>query len=300
VQPGCAADPPDLGSLCCGRHDGRRASVASTHRAHQFVVRGRSASWARALAGRLTPTSYGPRTGKSRRQNGTVLPMCRAPCARTVVSNAGAQGGCHNSWSPVHHGDGRRCPEQGRERSRGWRRRPVGRRLRALRCGRDGRAARARHGAVARVRPRGALPGAAPGGRSAGDRLLDRARAVETVCYVVLAIGWLVLAPLGEVMSAGPGTASPAGVRLGSLIIDSDATSAVLTLVFCLGAVMFYVLLYRSRSSPAGSRCGVSWRSRSTWPPTCWACTRSSASTPPRRTCCSAPWACRRWCWRPG
>jgi hypothetical protein len=74
--------------------------------------------------------------------------------------------------------------------------------------------------------------------------------AVETVCYVVLAIGWLALAPLGEVMSVGPGTASPAGVRLGSLVIDSDATSGVLTLVFCLGAVMFYVLLYRSRIVP--------------------------------------------------
>jgi Domain of unknown function (DUF4386) len=74
--------------------------------------------------------------------------------------------------------------------------------------------------------------------------------AVETACYVVLAVGWLMLAPLGEVMSAGPGTASPAGVRLGSLVIDSDATSAVLTLVFCLGAVMFYVLLYRSRIVP--------------------------------------------------
>ena len=74
--------------------------------------------------------------------------------------------------------------------------------------------------------------------------------AVETACYVVLAIGWLLLAPLGEVMSAGPGTASPAGARLGSLMIDSEATSAVLTLVFCLGAVIFYVLLYRSQIVP--------------------------------------------------
>ena len=63
---------------------------------------------------------------------------------------------------------------------------------------------------------------------------------------MVIAIGWLMLAPLAEVMSAGPGTASPAGVRLGSLVIDSDATRAVLTLVFCLGAVMFY----RSRVVP--------------------------------------------------
>jgi len=74
--------------------------------------------------------------------------------------------------------------------------------------------------------------------------------AVETVCYVVLAIGWLLLVPLGQAMSAGPGTASPVGVRLGSLVFDSDATNAVLALVFCLGAVMFYSLLYRSRIVP--------------------------------------------------
>jgi hypothetical protein len=75
--------------------------------------------------------------------------------------------------------------------------------------------------------------------------------AVETACYAVIAVGWLMIAPLGEVMSAGPGTASPAGLRLGSLMIDSDATSAVVqTLVFCLGAAIFYVLLYRSRIVP--------------------------------------------------
>jgi Domain of unknown function (DUF4386) len=74
--------------------------------------------------------------------------------------------------------------------------------------------------------------------------------AVETAIYVILAIAWLLLAPLAETMSAGPGTASPAGVRLGTLVIDSDGASAVLTLVFCLGAVLFYALLYRSRIVP--------------------------------------------------
>ena len=74
--------------------------------------------------------------------------------------------------------------------------------------------------------------------------------AVETAVYVTLAIAWLLLVPLGETMSAGPGTASPAGVRLGTLVIDSDGASAMLTLVFCLGAVLFYVLLYRSRIVP--------------------------------------------------
>ena len=32
--------------------------------------------------------------------------------------------------------------------------------------------------------------------------------AVETAVYVILAIAWLLLVPLGETMSAGPGTAS--------------------------------------------------------------------------------------------
>jgi hypothetical protein len=73
--------------------------------------------------------------------------------------------------------------------------------------------------------------------------------AVETVGYVVSAIGWLLLVPLGEAISAGPGTASPTGMRLGSILLGSDA-SAAFTLVFCVGAVVFYSLLYRSRIVP--------------------------------------------------
>lgn len=74
--------------------------------------------------------------------------------------------------------------------------------------------------------------------------------AVETAVYVILAIAWLLLVPLSETVSAGPGTASPAGVRLGDLVLDSDGASAVLSIVFCLGGVMFYALLYRSRIVP--------------------------------------------------
>jgi uncharacterized protein DUF4386 len=75
--------------------------------------------------------------------------------------------------------------------------------------------------------------------------------AVETACYVVIAITLLTLAPLGEVMSAGPGTASPAGLRLGNLMIDSDAAFEMPQIVvFCLGAAVFYFLLYRSRIVP--------------------------------------------------
>lgn len=74
--------------------------------------------------------------------------------------------------------------------------------------------------------------------------------AVETTTYVVVAIAFLLLAPLAETMAAGPGTSSPAGVRLGTLVIDADGASVVMSLVFCLGATLFYVLLFRSQIVP--------------------------------------------------
>lgn len=74
--------------------------------------------------------------------------------------------------------------------------------------------------------------------------------AIETTCYVVLALGWMLLVPLGEAIAVEGGTASPAGVRVGNLIIDADGANGVLALVFCLSAAMFYVLLYRSRIVP--------------------------------------------------
>jgi len=39
-------------------------------------------------------------------------------------------------------------------------------------------------------------------------------------------------------------------VRLGTLVVDFDGASAIMSLVFCLGGVLFYVLLYRSRIVP--------------------------------------------------
>jgi Domain of unknown function (DUF4386) len=74
--------------------------------------------------------------------------------------------------------------------------------------------------------------------------------AVEMACYVIAALSWLLLLPLAEAMAAGPGTASPAGVRLGNLLVDAVDVSAVTAIVFCLGGVMFYLLLYRSRIVP--------------------------------------------------
>jgi hypothetical protein len=74
--------------------------------------------------------------------------------------------------------------------------------------------------------------------------------AVEATCYLISVVALLLLAPVSGVMSAGSGAGSPAGVRLGSLLINFEAIDAVTALVFCLGGVMFYALLYRSRIVP--------------------------------------------------
>lgn len=51
-------------------------------------------------------------------------------------------------------------------------------------------------------------------------------------------------------MAAGPGTASPEGLRLGNLLIEHVDVGAVTALLFCLGGAVFYVMLYRSRIAP--------------------------------------------------
>ena len=74
--------------------------------------------------------------------------------------------------------------------------------------------------------------------------------AVEATTYVIVAVAWLLLVPLAEATAAGPGTGSAAGVHLGDLVLDSDGASVVMSLVFCLGGALFYVLLHRSRIVP--------------------------------------------------
>jgi hypothetical protein len=74
--------------------------------------------------------------------------------------------------------------------------------------------------------------------------------AVEATTYVIVAIAWLLLVPLAHTMAAGPGTTSPAGVRLGNAVADSDGASVIMSLVFCFGGALFYVLLFRSRIVP--------------------------------------------------
>ncbi len=69
--------------------------------------------------------------------------------------------------------------------------------------------------------------------------------AVETACYVVLAAGVLTLVTLG-----GLGGSDETWRGLGRVLVDSEAMATVLTVVFCLGAALFYIALFRSGIAP--------------------------------------------------
>ncbi len=161
---------------------------------------------------------------------------------------------------------------------------------------RDGRAARARHGAVARVRPGGALPGAAPGGRSAGDRLPDRGRSGRDgrATSSSRQRGCCSSTGRGHVGRTGHGVTRRRAS--GQPRIDPDAVeSRRSTLVICLGAAVLRPALpiaprpplergRRARGDPVlrGRRPARDVR-------------ESSAPSPPSRVLLSMPVAVQEW-----
>ena len=105
--------------------------------------------------------------------------------------------------------------------------------------------------------------------------------AVETVCYVLIAIGWLLLVPLGGAMAAG--WARRRRQASASAVWSSTLTPRTLCSRSCCALVpaCSTCCSIGRASSRAGSQCGVSWRSPSMWPPTCLPCTASSQPTAP-------------------
>jgi hypothetical protein len=75
--------------------------------------------------------------------------------------------------------------------------------------------------------------------------------ALETVMYIVLAISWLFLIPVSqEYVKAG--TPDPSYFQtLGAVLLEGhDLIGPVQTIVFCLGALIFYYLLYQTNLIP--------------------------------------------------
>src|SRR5674476_1659359 len=75
--------------------------------------------------------------------------------------------------------------------------------------------------------------------------------ALETVMYIVLAIIWLFLIPVSqEYVKAGTPDASYFQTLGAVLLKGHDLIAPVQTIVFCLGALIFYYLLYQTNLIP--------------------------------------------------
>jgi len=75
--------------------------------------------------------------------------------------------------------------------------------------------------------------------------------ALETVIYIVLAISWLFLIPVSqEYVKAGTPDASYFQTLGAVLLKGHDLIGPVQTIVFCLGALIFYYLLYQTKLIP--------------------------------------------------
>ncbi|MCC6169993.1 MAG: DUF4386 domain-containing protein, partial [Caldilineaceae bacterium] len=74
--------------------------------------------------------------------------------------------------------------------------------------------------------------------------------ALETVIGLVAPIAWLLLVAIGR-SYVPAGDAATAGLQAsGALLLKAGGHSALAGIIFCLGALMFYALLYRSRLVP--------------------------------------------------
>ncbi len=82
--------------------------------------------------------------------------------------------------------------------------------------------------------------------------------ALETVAGLITPIAWLLLVALSQSYSQGQGAATPGLQAAAALLLKPGAVGSVLSIVFCLGAAMFYTVLYRSRLVPRWlSVCGL-------------------------------------------
>jgi hypothetical protein len=74
--------------------------------------------------------------------------------------------------------------------------------------------------------------------------------ALETVTYFVTAIGWLLLLALSQLYVQTGAPAASSFQASGALLLKAGELSFLTGIVFCLGALMFYAVLYQSRLVP--------------------------------------------------
>ena len=74
--------------------------------------------------------------------------------------------------------------------------------------------------------------------------------ALETVTYFVTAIGWLLLLALSQLYVQAGAPAASTFQASGALLLKAGDLTSLTGIVFCLGALMFYAMLYQSRLVP--------------------------------------------------
>lgn len=73
---------------------------------------------------------------------------------------------------------------------------------------------------------------------------------LEAAAYLAVAAGWLLLVPLSQ-MYVQAGVSDASNFRaLGNLLLEANEIGSILTIVFCLGALVFSYLLYRTKLVP--------------------------------------------------
>lgn len=73
---------------------------------------------------------------------------------------------------------------------------------------------------------------------------------LEAGAYLAIATGWLLVVPLSRI-HAQAGVPDTSDVQaLGTLLLEAEEIGSVLTTVFCLGALIFNYLLYRTKLVP--------------------------------------------------
>jgi hypothetical protein len=72
---------------------------------------------------------------------------------------------------------------------------------------------------------------------------------LEAIGYLVTVVSWLLLLPLSRVYQAGAPGASNLQA-LGSLLLETQQLASINTIVFILGALMFYAVLYQAKLVP--------------------------------------------------
>jgi hypothetical protein len=73
---------------------------------------------------------------------------------------------------------------------------------------------------------------------------------LETVTYLAIATGWLLLVPLSQIYVQA-GVLDAANFQaLGTLFLEASEIASILTIVFCLGALIFNYLLYQTKLVP--------------------------------------------------